>query len=225
MEFAIGLFLGLLGAIPILIDYELYLNRIKIGLAKDDLIFESLHITFDIVSLEEMHIHSTCKIKIKRDNAKLILGHTTDFGKNSDRITKIDNVPIQNEFVTKDDVHELMTYTAFDKSVGEKLIFEDSFKNILQRKQRKSNDDGCGTLLEFHKCRKLTLQVIFPENVAPSDLIYTESFVKSGEEKVKIKSNDNKHLVNFNLIRKQVLWTVDYPSFKKKYNVNWTWRV
>jgi hypothetical protein len=223
MELAIGIFFGVLGAIPIIIDYELYLNKIKIIIASDDLIFENLHITFDIISKEKIDIYQTCKIKVKKENAKLKLGHYNHYGPNENSVLKIDNRPIENEYVKKDDIVDVMTYTIYNKSRGENLIFEDSFTATLDEKEMELNDDGCGTKLEYHKCKNLVLHIIYPRDFIPCDLLYTESIVKNDIEKVKIKSNKTKHLAAFKDERKQILWTINYPKYKHKYSINWKW--
>lgn len=179
MELAIGIFFGLLGSIPIIIDYELYINKIKILLTKDDLIFENLHITFDIISKERIDIYQTCKIKVKKENAKLKIGHYNHYGPNENSVLKIDNRPIENEYVRKDDIIDVLTYTIYNKSRGENLIFEDSFTAILDEKKNKINDDSCGTELEYHKCKSLVLHVIYPKNFIPCELLYLESIKKN----------------------------------------------
>ncbi len=219
----IGIIIGILGLTPILMDYEKYIEQGRILFSKDDLKYESFHITFDIESKEKIQVYQTGKIKVMKNNAKLILGHCNEFGTCENQIIKIDNLPIQNKYIKKDNNLNLMEYKIYNKSIGDKLVFEDKFTLTLDKTLDKINDDGLGTKLEFYKCQKLVLHIIYPKDFIPADLNFTESIINHGNQKINTLNHSVKQLACFKDNRKQMFWSIDYPKFKHHYNINWKW--
>ncbi len=213
----IGIF-GLLGLIPIFIEFDKYLTMLKFCFSKQDLVYESLEITFVIESKERIDVYETGKLLIKKNHPILELSHFNSVGKISHKITRIDNLPISNKYLKKDPMTDIMRYES-NKKVGEKIIYEDEFTCTLDPNKLNFNDDGCQTELTPYKCKYLYLNVIFPTDFIPSNLNFYEKY----NSKTKKCSKETKHYACYANNRKQIHWSIKYPKYKHIYSINWRW--
>jgi len=210
--------LGLLGLIPTFIEFDKYLTMLKYCFSKQDLVYESLEITFDIESKEKMDVYETGKLLIKKSQPILELGHYNFVGTISHRVTRIDNLPINNKYLKKDPMTYIMRYES-NKKVGENIIYEDEFTCMLDPNKMDSNKDGCQTELTPYKCRYLYINVIFPTDFIPSNLNFYETY----KSKTKKCSKEIKHYACYANNRKQIHWSIKYPKYKHIYSINWKW--
>ncbi len=102
--------IGLFGLLPMFIEFDKYLTMLKYCLSKQDLVYESLEITFDIESKERINVYETGKLLIKRDHPTLELGHFNSVGNVLHKVTRIDNLPINNKFLKKGPMTDIMRY-------------------------------------------------------------------------------------------------------------------
>lgn len=214
--------IGLFGIIPVIIEFDKYFEIVRNSLSKDDLIADSIQITFDIISPKETRVYNTSKYKVKRNDAKLSLIHCSEYGDNQKIATRIDNRLLKNEFIVIDEESKKMTYNVSDKGIGETFIVEDEFIFTLNDSEFRNCDGNYVTILPY-KCKYLNLHIIFPENFIPSGLVFKESIEKNGITKVKTKHEILKYLACFSQNRKQIQWCVRYPKFKHSYKISWYW--
>lgn len=219
----IGLLIGIFGCIPVLLDYDLYIEKLKYCLSKDDLECEALQVTFDIISQEETRVYQTGKYRIKKNGAKLILEHCSLFGENKELRTRIDNVLLKNKFVPIDDKTKRLTYDIIDKSIGETIIVEDEMVFTVSKNDIR-NYDGNFMTISPYKHKYLFMNMIFPKNYIPNSLTFTESTDKNSKKKIKMKHNTINYLACYANNRKQIQWTVKYPKFNHTYGINWYWK-
>lgn len=98
-----------------ILNYEKITSIFLSFFSKEDLIFEKIHVTFDIISKEQINVYKVGKFRIKRNNPQIIIGNYSEFGDIVDAKISIDNVLLNRNDYVKEEKINLIKHNLFHK--------------------------------------------------------------------------------------------------------------
>lgn len=209
--------------IAIIMNYDKINGTILTVLSRQDLIFERIDVTFDIISRNKINVYKTGKFIIKKNNPQIIIGNYSEFGDIIDAKISIDNITLnRNDYIEEHDLN-LIKHNLFHKKIGDSSLINFSYTYTLNDNQIKTNEDGLGELIKYHRCKKLVLHLIFPKNFNPLDLKITKSTSFSKKDKDIVLDRERILISNVMEDRKQIIWSKDFPKIDNSYSIKWCW--
>jgi len=119
----LGLVLGLIGLLPIVLDYQRYREQLGLFLDKGALKLDYLNITYDVKSISVVRVLYTGKYYVLRDSPELEMPFRNIFGETNNIKARIGNHPLSIELVRDgEEVKGLCRMS--DKNKGDTFVLD-----------------------------------------------------------------------------------------------------